>query len=160
MQSSISLTIVLFIYNLAFAPLPAPLPRVLFPFLLTSASESVHTQQASILPGVSSVSRFRFLLRPDQSFPCNIYIYLAGLWPALVCCLVDGSVSQRSQDSRLVDNASLPLESSSCLATSILSLIQSQASQLQSLVGCKYLCLSPSAAAWAAKRTIMLDSCL
>ena len=47
---------------------------------------------------------------------------------AIICCLDGGSVSERSQDSRLVETAGLPMRSPSSSASSIFSLIQPQES--------------------------------
>jgi hypothetical protein len=49
-------------------------------------------------------------LRPDQAVLCCVCV--GGLGPASVCCLVGGLVSERSQGSRLVEIAGLPMGSS------------------------------------------------
>ena len=54
-------------------------------------------------------------------------VVLRCMCRGLVCCLVGGSVSERSQGSRLVETAGLPMGSSSS-ASSSLSLIQPQES--------------------------------
>jgi hypothetical protein len=38
-----------------------------------------------------------------------LYVCARGLGPASKCCLVGGSVSERSQESRLVETAGLPM---------------------------------------------------
>ena len=65
-------------------------------------------------------------LRPDPAVLC--YIYVGGLISAGVWFLVDGSGFERSQGSRLVETAGLPMESLSSSASSSFSLIQSQGS--------------------------------
>jgi hypothetical protein len=84
------------------------------------------------------------------------------LGPALICCLVGGSVSDISQGSRLVESAGLPLGSPYSSASSSLSLIQPQGSltSVHWLECNKNLCLSQSAACWASQRTVMLGFCL
>jgi hypothetical protein len=74
-----------------------------------------------------------------------------------VCCLVGGSVSDRSQGSRLVEIAGLPMGSPSSSVSSSLSLTQPQGS-LASVHG--WVHLSLSAACWASQGTVMLGSCL
>jgi hypothetical protein len=56
-------------------------------------------------------------LRPDPAVLC---VCVGGLRPAGVCCLVDGSVSERSRESRLVETAGLPMGSPSPSASSSL----------------------------------------
>ena len=46
-------------------------------------------------------------LSPDQAVLCCIYV--RGLLSAGIYCLVGGSVSERSQGSRIVDTAGLPM---------------------------------------------------
>lgn len=48
------------------------------------------------------------------------YICAGGLVPAFTCCLVDGSVSESLQESRLVDLLGLPVESLPSLGSVIL----------------------------------------
>jgi hypothetical protein len=96
-------------------------------------------------------------LRSDQAVVC--YICLRGLISASVCCLVRCSKSERSQASRLVETAGLPMGLHSFEASSIFSLIQSQRSQLLS-VECKYLHLTLSAACWTSRRAAVLSSFL
>ena len=50
-------------------------------------------------------------MRPDKAVLCCVYV--GGLRPAHVCCLVDCSVSERSQGSGLVEIAGFPMELSS-----------------------------------------------
>ena len=98
---------------------------------------------------------------PDQTVLCCICG--GGLISAAVCHLVGDSVSERSQGSRLVETAALPMGSPSSSASSSLSPIQplgSLASGFCPLVGFKYLYLSQQAACWASQRTAMLGSCL
>jgi hypothetical protein len=83
------------------------LPQFLIPFLLPLVSKKMfpHTlSQASLLPGASSLSRVRHSLLPlraDQAVLCCLCV--KGLRPAGVCYLVGGSVSERSQGSRVVE---------------------------------------------------------
>ena len=65
-------------------------------------------------------------LRPDPTVLCCICVGSLGL--ARLCCLVGGSVSERSQGSRLVETAGLPMGLPSSSASSSFSLIQSQES--------------------------------
>jgi hypothetical protein len=66
------------------------------------------------------------LLRPDQVVLCCICV--RGLVSAGVCCLVGDSVSERSQGSRLVETAGLPLGLPSSSASSSFYLIRPQGS--------------------------------
>jgi hypothetical protein len=78
--------------------------------------------------------------------------------PASVCCLDDGSVSERSHGFGLVETVGLPMGSPSSLSSfpnSTTGILDSS-----TMVGCKYLCLSQSAACWASQRTAMLGSSL
>jgi hypothetical protein len=69
---------------------------------------------------------------------------------ALECCLVGGSVSERSQWSRLVETDGLPMGPPFSSASSSLSLIQPQGSFMSVQW---YLHLSQSAACWDSQRT-------
>jgi hypothetical protein len=68
------------------------------------------------------------LLRPDQAVLCCICV--GDLWPAHVCCLVGGSMSEKSQGSALIGISGLPMGSPSSSASSSLSLIQPQESNI------------------------------
>ena len=113
--------------------------QMLCPFCLSSNSSLCHS--SSFLspkecphanPPHSWVLRFPqgqvflFSLRPDQVI--FGYICVRGLRPASLCCLIDGLVSERSQGSKLVETAGLPMGSPSSTTSSSLSLIQPQGS--------------------------------
>ena len=110
----------------------------------------IRPQQASSLPGTSSLLRVTCLF--------SQWGQTKGLRSAPVCCMVGGSVSERSQGSSLVKMADLPM-GSPFSASSSLSLIKPQGS-LTSAIDCKYLHLSQSAACWASERAAMQSSCL
>ena len=61
-------------------------------------------------------------LRPNQTVLCCICV--GGLGPAHVCCLVGGSVSERSQGFRLVETTGLSMRLPFSLSSSDLYLIQ------------------------------------
>ena len=61
-------------------------------------------------------------LRPEQEYVCCIGV--GDLSPVPECCLVGGSVFERSQESRLVETAGLPMGSPTSSASSRLSPIQ------------------------------------
>jgi hypothetical protein len=99
-------------------PIPSPLsprgcphPSQPLPLLLLHPTSPLHSlgPQVSQRLGVSSLL-----------YMCQ------GLISAGVCCLVGGSVSERSQGSRLIETAGLPMGSPSSSASSSLSLIQPQ----------------------------------
>jgi hypothetical protein len=60
-------------------------------------------------------------LRADQAILCCVCV--GDLRPASACCLSGASVTERSQGSRLVESASLPMETPSSSNSSSLSLI-------------------------------------
>ena len=96
----------------------------------------------SQLPGVFKLLRINLLsLNPDPTVLCCIRVW--GLRQDPVCCLVGGSVSERSQESGLVKTAGIPMESSSSSASSSLSIIQPRGSfNLGSMI--RYVCLCRS----------------
>jgi hypothetical protein len=83
----------------------------------------------STLPGASSVSMVRCIFfHWDQTRQSSDVYMLWGLESAPVCCLVGGSISVRSQGSRLVETVALTLGLPSCSASSSFSLIQPKGS--------------------------------
>jgi hypothetical protein len=95
-------------------------------------------------------------LRPDQVVFCCICI--RGFISAGACCLVGGSVSERSQRSKLIATASLLMGLPSSSASFSFFLVQPQGPPASVNVGCKYLHFSWSAACWDSCRTAMPDS--
>jgi hypothetical protein len=86
-------------------------------------------------------------------------LYVRCLRPAHACCLVDGSVSGSSEGSMLVDTAGLPMRLVSPSASSSYN-STTGIPDFSSMVRCKYLSLSQSAAGRASQRTAMLGSSL
>ena len=92
-------------------------------------------------------------LRSDLAVLCCICV--RSLISAGVCCLVGGSVSERSQESRSFYGVTLLLSSFQLFPSSTAGV-----SSFCPLVGCKYLHLTLSTACWASQRAAMLGSCL
>ena len=91
-------------------------------------------------------------LRPDQAVLCCICVGCNR--PSSACCLVCGSVSERSRGSRLVKSACLPIGSLSSLGFSPNS--ATGITSFYPLVWCKYLHLTLSTADWASQRAAIL----
>ena len=109
-------------------PLQIPLPQFLIPFFFPLSPRGCPPTRPPYTLG-PQISRELGTSSPTEARPSNplLYLYWGGLRPALVCCLVDGSASGRSQDSGLVDTAGLSMGPSSS-ASSSLPLIQPQGS--------------------------------
>jgi hypothetical protein len=105
------------------SPFLVPLPQLFIPSLLPHVSKKV-----LLPPGLPTPWGLKSLLplRTDQTVLC--YIHVWGLGSAPVCCLVSGSVSERSPGCRLVETAGLPMGLHSSSASSSLSLIQPKGS--------------------------------
>ena len=82
------------------------------------------SHQISRLPGAPSLWRVRYIF--SDCVP-GVFCCICFIW-AGICCLVGGSVSERSQGSRLAKTAGLPVGSASSSASSSFSLVQPQGS--------------------------------
>ena len=88
-------------------------------------------QQTSKLPGASSLFRVRvYLLLKSQDSAVICYKYIEGL----ICYLVGGPMSERSQGSRSIETSGPPTGLLSSSASSSFSLIQPQGSAMLSIV--------------------------
>jgi hypothetical protein len=124
----------LFIYFFTFqllTPSRSTLLRFFIPFLLFPLQEDVpyHTPTRpphSLVPQVSLELGTSFLTEVRSDSLC--YICVQDLIQASVCCQVGGIFSERSQVSRLVETAGIPMVLPSYLASSSLFLIQPQGS--------------------------------
>jgi hypothetical protein len=113
--------------TLVHPPVPHPIPPLSSPRGCPQPFTPSH-QNFPTPCGLKSLKGWVLLLslRPDQAVLCCICV--RGLISAGVCCLVGGSVSERSWGSRLVEAASLSIWSPSSSASSGFSLIQPQGS--------------------------------
>ena len=118
-------------------PSGSPLPQFLIPFLLPPVSKRMSPllpHQARPLHSLGPpVSQGLGASSPTEARPGSPLLYMCqGQVPARVCCLVDGSVSERSLGSRLVETAGLPMGLPSSSASSSLSLMQPHGPRLKS----------------------------
>jgi hypothetical protein len=120
----------LFFYSPVIALFRSTLPQFFIPFLLPpylqgevpTLARPPHSLMPQVSQGLGTSS-------PTESRPGNpCCIYVRGLGPAPVCCLVNGSVSEWSHGSRLVEIVGLPMKLPSSSGSFSLSLIQPQGS--------------------------------
>jgi hypothetical protein len=116
-------------------------PQSLIPFFLACFQEVAPTHTSSYptrLPYSEAPQVSLLPIRLFQKVLC--YICVEGYRPASICCMVGDSMSERSQGSRLVETAGLPMGLASSSPSSSLFLIQPQGSPAWILSIC--FCLS------------------
>jgi hypothetical protein len=113
-------------------------------------------RQASVLPGASFLKLGAS--SPTEARPGSPLLYICwDLGLAHVCCLVGGSVSERTQGFRLIETVvglAMGLPSSSSASSSLSPNSTAGVSDFSLMVGCNYLLLSQSAACWASLRVV------
>ena len=114
--------LITFIYISVVIPTWSTLPKCLIPVLLSPVSKSMSPPPTKLPHSLALL----LPLRPDQAVLCCICVGSPG--SALVCCLVGGPLSERSQGSKLVETAGPSMGSTSSSASFSLFLIQPQGS--------------------------------